>query len=520
VASGDWRTGCRRLLQDYTAEMSSTSSFSSVGGAVAADDLVLADHDHLWHPFTPMRQWRGQTPLIIERGEGCELIDTQGRRYIDGVSSLWCNVHGHRVAALDQAVREQLDRIAHTTLLGLSSPPAIQLAAALVQRLARPHQQAIAAGQVQPLNKVFYSDAGATALEVAFKMAAGYWHHLGQPQRTRFVGLAGAYHGDTTGAMSVGFSELFHKPFHAMVFDVESFPSPDPCRVPDTWRADLPPLAPDRWPSEQTAYHQAVGEQCLAALAALLEDHGEQIAAVVVEPVMQGAAGMIAQPPGFLADLAALARRHGTLLIADEVATGFGRTGHMLACDSEDVVPDILCLAKGITGGYLPLAATLTTDAIARAFEGDDDTFRQRTFYHGHTYTGNPLACAAALASLALFEQPVGHAPDLLSHIRASAGIITQRLSVLADHPNILDVRQRGLMVGIELCRDRRTATSFDFSRRQAATLCQQMRGDGLIIRPLGDVMVLMPIPAMDHAMLEAMLDVVVGHLSAWRYQD
>jgi adenosylmethionine-8-amino-7-oxononanoate aminotransferase len=471
------------------------------------DRLAALDHAHVWHPFTPMALWRQREPVIIDRGEGEYLIDTRGNRYIDGVSSLWCNVHGHHVPEIDRAIREQLDRLAHTTMLGLASPPSIELAARLVKL----------AGGV--LNKVFYSDAGATALEVAFKMAVGYWFYSGQPKRTKFIGFSGAYHGDTTGAMSVGFSDFFHRPFSSLVFPTVFAP------VVDALRAGNPPVTNPSapvdeqlqkgrcWPSEDVELNKGLRDRCLAELEQLLIEHGPTIAAIVIEPIMQGAAGMICQPPGFLRGVADLARKHGTLLIADEVATGFGRTGRMFACEHEAVRPDILCIAKGITGGYLPLAATLCTDAIEKAFQGEPH--ERRTFFHGHTYTGNPLACAAAIASLDLFEST-----RLLERIQTNAAILSSRLDALrerAQFPGVVDVRQRGIMVGIEM----------DFALFGPPTgvggpydgltsghaLCYSMRAKGLLIRPLGDTLVLMPIPSMSEGTLHRMLDVVIEAL-------
>ncbi len=472
--------------------------------------LAQLDHAHLWHPFTPMQQWRQQQPLIIERAQGFELVDTQGHRYIDGVSSLWCNVHGHRVPQIDQAIRDQLDRVAHTTLLGLASPPSIQLAARLA---------AITPGD---LNKAFYTDAGATAVEVALKMAVGYWHHTGQPNKNQFVAFSGAYHGDTTGSMSVGYSDLFHRPFSAMVFPVHFTPAPDACHPPES--CDLPPVTsdPSVWPSEVPSLTQAVMQHCLDKLDAYLSQHADQTAGIIIEPIMQGAAGMVCQPPGFVRGVAALAKQHNTLLIADEVATGFGRTGTLFACEHElsDGVgnfqrgPDIMCLAKGITGGYLPLAATLTTDTIEQAFCGE--LADRRTLYHGHTYTGNALACAAALTSLDLFKEN-----NLLDHIQQSTAIIAEQLNALRDpdaFPHVVDVRQRGLMIGIELAQDRQTRKPFDPTQQTGARLCLAMRPQGLIIRPLGDVLILMPIPAMPHDTLRRMLQVVVDTLRQGPY--
>lgn len=487
--------------------------------------LAALDHAHVWHPFTPMRQWREQPPLIIASGDGSYLIDTNGKYYIDGVSSLWCNVHGHRVTEIDDAVRNQLAQIAHTTMLGLSSPPAIELAARLVELTDRhlPVEDE-SMRSYRRLNKVFYSDAGATAVEVAFKMAVGYWHHTGKPEKNRFIGLAGAYHGDTTGSMSVGFSPLFHQPFVSMVFEVDAFPCPDPVRPP---QGVIASATMNHWPNENTELQRALLDHCIGTLRNMLEVQADRTAAVVIEPVMQGAAGMICQPPGFVAEVRELCDRYDVLLVADEVATGFGRTGMMFACEHDGVTPDLLCLAKGITAGYLPLAVTMATDRIAEAFEGDQDTFRERTLYHGHTYTGNPLACAAALASLDLFDKPgpegqsdkdPNQTPNLLAHIQESAALIAEKLDPLRTHPHILDIRQRGLMVGIELGLREDAPDSFDFAKQTARAFCHTLRDQGLIIRPLGDVIVLMPIPAMPHDVLSEMLDLVVHGLHTWDF--
>ncbi len=482
------------------------------------DRLAQLDHQHVWHPFTPMRQWRDQPPLIIDHAQGFHLTDTLGNRYIDGVSSLWCNVHGHRVPQIDQAIRNQLDKVAHTTLLGLASPPSIEFAAMLCDAVNdcltsdSPPNSSLTP-HPSPLTKVFYSDAGATAVEVAFKMAVGYWHHTGKPNKNKFIGLAGAYHGDTTGSMSVGFSELFHKPFISMAFDVKTFPHIDPLRSSSFSGSSQK----NAWPSEDEALNQSLMHDALQELDTLLTTQAHQTAAIVIEPVMQGAAGMICQPPGFVKGVHDLAKKHDVLLIADEVATGFGRTGKFLACAHDQVTPDILCLAKGITGGYLPLAATLTTDQIEQAFTGTPD--QRRTLYHGHTYTGNPLACAAAIASLNLFNEN-----KVLEHANQSAQLIQEKLAPLHDHPLVSDIRQRGLMVGIELGQPHPidsqgtsgsgTETSgagVDFARRAGANICKKALSQGLIIRPLGNTLVLMPAPAMDHETLSKMLDIVTG---------
>jgi adenosylmethionine-8-amino-7-oxononanoate aminotransferase len=477
-------------------------------------DLAALDHAHVWHPFTPMRQWRQRDPLIIQRGDGPYLFDTAGHQYIDGVSSLWCNVHGHNHPHINQAIRDQLDQVAHTTLLGLASPPSIQLAARLTETVNRHLKPTAERSEASDdLTKVFYSDAGATAVEVAFKMAVGYWHHSGQPDKTRFIGLHGAYHGDTVGSMSVGFSNLFHRPFVSMVFQVDSFPHCDPLResLRPPGRGSRGPS--DTWPSEDQPLMQRLADHALQQLATHLDHHAHTTAAVVLEPVMQGAAGMIVQPPGFVRRVRQLCTDHDVLLIADEVATGFGRTDALFACEHDRTAPDILCLAKGLTGGYLPLAVTLATDRIAHAFEGQPH--ERRTLYHGHTYTGNPLACAAALACLDLFTQPP--TPDLLHHITQSTTILRDRLDPLRTHPGILDVRQRGLMVGIELGDRSQPAPDFDFAATAAAELCHQMRARGVILRPLGNVLVLMPIPATPHPVLHELLDTLLDTLTPWR---
>lgn len=451
------------------------------------------DHAHVWHPFTPMRQWRETDPLVIDHAEGFQLIDEDGNRYLDGVSSLWCNVHGHRVPAIDDAIRKQLNKVAHSTMLGLTHEPAAQFAHQLVERINRNVPDTVS--PEDRLNKVFYSDAGATAVEVAFKMAVGYWFHNGRPEKNKFIGLEGAYHGDTTGTMSVGYSDLFHKPFVSMVFDVTSFPAVDVLRQSDSLslrRGDM-----GTWPSENEGAQQHLMQQSLDTLRSILEQQADQTAAICIEPIMQGAAGMVCQPVGFLKAVRELCDQYDVLLIADEVATGFGRTGKLFSCEREQVTPDILCLAKGITGGYLPLAATVSSDKIEQAFTGDLE--ERKTLYHGHTYTGNPLACAAAIASLELFDQPHGESPDLISHTQRSAELIADQLNALRGDANVLDIRQRGLMVGIELGqRDNEgNVEPFNFANPIGKKVCDSLRPEGILIRPLGNIVVLMPPPAM-----------------------
>jgi len=415
--------------------------------------LLALDRAHVWHPFTQMAVWPSDDPLIIERAEGNTLIDDLGRRYLDGVSSLWCNVHGHRKPEIDDAIRAQLDRVAHSTLLGLASIPSIELAEALVE--------------VAPegLTRVFYSDSGSTAVEVALKMAYQYWQQRGRPEKTRFAALSEAYHGDTVGSVSVGGMALFHGVFRGLLFDVERLPSPSPYH----WTGASDPLA-----------------GALGAAERLLAEKGHTLAALVIEPLVQGAAGMWMHPPGYLKGIAELCRAHDVLLVCDEVATGFGRTGTMFAVEQEGVRPDFLCVAKGLAGGYLPLAATLTTEPVYEAFLGEFAS--ARTFFHGHTFTGNALACAAALASLRLFETE-----RVLERVRRIAEVLRPKLAAIAELEHVGDVRQRGLMVGIELVRDRRTKQGYEYAERIGHRVCLALRRRGILLRPLGPVVVMMP---------------------------
>ena len=416
------------------------------------------DKRFLWHPFTSMRHWLDATPLVIERGDGNYLIDTEGRRYLDGVSSLWVTVHGHNRPEINQAIRDQLDRLAHSTLLGLTHPTAAELAARLAE-LAPPG-----------LERVFYSDNGSTAVEIALKLAFQYWQLAGRPEKRRFVHLEHSYHGDTLGAVAVGGIPVFHEVFGPLLLETLSVPSPHPYRHPAG-------PSPD-----------AVREHCLAALARLLDERAGEIAAFIVEPLVQGAAGMLVHPPGYLREAAELCHRHDVIHIADEVATGFGRTGAMFACEHEGVSPDFLCLAKGLTGGYTPLAATLTTQRVYEMFLSSSADER-RAFYHGHTFTGHPLGCAAALASLDLFERDgvLASLPGKAERLRAALA------RNLASHPRVGDIRQRGLMVGVELVAERDDARPLPPELATGARVCAAARDHGVILRPLGDVVVLMP---------------------------
>jgi adenosylmethionine---8-amino-7-oxononanoate aminotransferase len=417
------------------------------------ETLKQWDREHLWHPFTQMQGFRAEDPLIISRGEGVYLYDIQGNRYLDGVSSLWANLHGHRRRELDRALVAQLEQVAHSTLLGIAHPPAIVLARRLVE-VAPPG-----------LTKVFFSDNGSTAVEAALKVAFQFWRNRGQSRKQRFLKLSGAYHGDTLGAVAVGGIPLFHEIYRPLLFDTLEAPAPYCYRCP---------------------HREDCREQCLTRLEELVAAHHQDLAAVILEPVMQGAGGMIPQPPGYLARVREVTRRHDVLLIADEVAVGFGRTGKMFACEHEGVSPDLLCLAKGITGGYLPLAATLATDGVYQAFLGEYEELK--TFFHGHTYTGNPLAAAVGLASLDIFGQY-----RVLSGLAAKIEQLAGRLQQMAAHPHVGDIRQRGLMVGLELVADKDSREPFPPARRIGHGVILAARQLGAILRPLGDVIVLMP---------------------------
>ena len=438
----------------------------------SSETLKDWDRAHVWHPFTPMADWEASDPLVIERAEGVYLYDDRGRRYLDGVGSLWCNVHGHRHPALDEALRAQVDRVAHTTLLGLTHPTAAELARRLVER---------APGG---LTRVFFSDDGATAVEVALKMAFQYWRQKDdpEPRRTRFVALGGAYHGDTLGDVSIGGVDRFHAMFEPLLFPALRAP------IPHCYRC---PLGLER---------PACGIACLDELERLLETHPGEVAAVVVEPLVQGAAGMIVHPEGYLRGLREACTRHRTLLIADEVAVGFGRTGTFFACEREGVAPDLLCLAKGLTGGYLPMAATLANEEVYAAFRGT--ATEGKTFYHGHTYGGNPLGAAVALASLKVFDDEA-----TLERLRPKVDLLAVRLQEIAALPHVGDVRQSGLLAGIELVADRATKAPFPWADQVGARVCQRARDFGLLIRPLGDVLVVMPPLAIAEEQLVEMLD-------------
>jgi len=442
--------------------------------------LAQKDKKYIWHPFTQMKDYEKSDPLIIEKGKGSYLYDTAGNKYLDGISSLWVTVHGHRKKKIDDAIICQVKKISHSTLLGISNVPAAELAEKLVK--------------ITPkgLSKVFYSDNGSTSVEIALKIAYQYWQQKSEQTKTKkkFISLVNAYHGDTIGSVSVGGIDLFHQVYSPLLF--KTFKADSPycyrCRLKKTY------------PECKLA--------CLDSLKKILEKHSREIAAFVVEPMVQGAAGMITFPKGYLKKARELCTRNNVLFIADEVAVGFGRTGRMFACEHEKVSPDILAIAKGITGGTLPLAATLATDEIYNAFLGEAEDLK--TFFHGHTYTGNPVACAAAIANLEVFEEE-----KVLFALKKKIKLLTKRLKEFKTLKHVGDVRQNGFMVGIELVKDTKNKSFFEAKERVGHRVILEARKRGVIIRPLGDVIVLMPPLSISEKELKTLCDVTLESIKA-----
>jgi adenosylmethionine-8-amino-7-oxononanoate aminotransferase len=423
------------------------------------DDLQNWDCRHHWHAFTQMAEYE---PLVIGRASGCRLIDINGREYLDGAASMWCNVHGHRHPQIDAAIREQLERVAHCTSLGMGSDTTARLA----KRLAD-----IAPGD---LEHVFFSSDGSSAIEVALKMAFQYWRQCEnpRPEKSKFIALGEAYHGDTIGSASVGGIPRFHALFKPLLFDVVRAPLPDRRRLPSGT-------------SDENATAVFLNE-----LQALLDEYHQELAAMVIEPLVQFAAGMVMHPPGYLRGVRELTKRYDVLLIADEVAVGFGRTGTMFACEQENIVPDFLCLGKGLTGGYLPMAATLTSDRIYRAFLGPHQA--ARTLHHGHTYSGNPLAAAAALASLDIFDEE-----KTLANLQPKIAHLGEQLCKIAEHPHVSTTRQRGFVAAMELTPDKSSSAPYPAEERRGWQVCREALSHGIWLRPLADVLYVSPPLAM-----------------------
>jgi adenosylmethionine-8-amino-7-oxononanoate aminotransferase len=443
----------------------------SGGVMIRKDDLVELDKRYIWHPFTQMKDYMDMEPLVIERGEGCYLVDVAGNKFIDGVSSLWVLVHGHGKKELLDAIEKQSKTLCHSTLLGLANVPSVLLAKKLIE--------------IAPkgLSKVFYSDNGSTSVEIALKMAYQYWQQKGEKKRKRFISFVNGYHGDTIGSVSVGGIDLFHQVYGPLLFKTYKAPSPYCYRCP------------------LKLQQETCGLACVEAFERVVKTRKDEICAVIIEPLVQGAAGMILQPPGWLNAVWQIAKEHNLLFITDEVATGFGRTGNMFACEEEKISPDFMCVAKGITGGYLPLAATLSTEEVFKSFLGNFDEFK--TFFHGHTYTGNPLACAVAVENIDLFRKE-----KLLQKLQKKIAIVGQGLERFKELPHVGEVRQKGFMVGIELVKNRKTKKPYPPGEKIGQKVIWEARKRGVIIRPLGDVIVLMPPLAIDKPTLKKLLDV------------
>ena len=447
--------------------------------------LEELDRKYIWHPFTQMKDWLDEKPIIISEGKDCFIKDIYGRWYLDGVSSLWVNIHGHRKKEIDDTIKKQLDKIAHSTLLGLSNAPAIRLAEKLVHII-----NSSLVSRPSSLNKVFYSDNGSTAVEVALKMAFQYWRHKGVDGRNAFVSLNRAYHGDTIGAVSVGGIDIFHKAFEPLLFKTYKSPSPY------CYKCELG----KKYPGCKFA--------CLDKMEKIFKAHSKKIAALIIEPLIQAAGGMITSPPGYLKGVRELCTKYNILMIADEVATGFGRTGKMFACEHEDVVPDIMCLSKGITGGYMPLAVTIATDEIYNVFLGEFKDLK--TFFHGHSYTGNPLACAAAIACLDLFEKE-----EVLKSLKKKIEILETWLKEVLNLKHVGDVRNIGLMAGVELVRNKKTKKPYDWTEKMGWHVTYRARDNGVFIRPLGNVIVIMPPLSISEQNLNRLLKVIKDSIVA-----
>ncbi len=423
-------------------------------------NLVQKDRKYVWYPFTQMKDWVSGNQIIIERGEGTFLIDIDGKRYYDGVSSLWLNVHGHRKAEIDRAVSAQLGKISHSTMLGLSHRGAIELAEKLIERAP------------DGLEKVFYSDNGSTSVEVALKMAFQYWQHKNVKNKNKFLTLTNAYHGDTIGSVSVGGIDLFHQIFHPLLFKTIKAPSPYCYRC-------IFQKEPD-----------SCGFACIDATEELMSRNHEELAAMIIEPKVQGAGGIIVQPPGYLSRIRELCTKYNLLLITDEVATGFGKTGKMFAREHENISPDFLTVSKGITGGYL--------DAFLA------DHRERKTFFHGHSYTGNPLACAAALANLEIFARD-----NIMEKLQPKIVYLSDKLKNIANLEHVGEIRQSGFMVGIELIRNKKTKEPFPIEEKRGVKACLAARNKGMIIRPLDDVVVFMPPLSTEPEELDEMIDIL-----------
>jgi adenosylmethionine-8-amino-7-oxononanoate transaminase len=429
-------------------------------------DLLELDRRYLWHPYTQMKDFEKDNPLFVDRAEGIFLFDVQGRCYYDTISSWWCILHGHNHPGIKAAVRDQMDRLEQVHFAGTTHEGAIRLAEKLISLTP------------DGLNRVFYSDNGSTACEVAIKMSFQYWIHMGETGREGFVSIERGYHGDTIGAMSLGGVPKFNNPFDSLTFDSYRIPSPYCYRCPYGKRP------PGRSPDHRITVSPDCSLECLGPLEKLLADKGDKIAGIILEPLLQAAGGMIVYPVEYLKRLAALVSHHRVHLILDEVATGFGRTGRMFALEHAGISPDFLCLSKGLTAGYMPMAATITTDDVYNAFYAD---YKEgKTFFHGHTFTANPLACSAALASLEIFEQE-----NVLIGLQDKISALQSGINIFGELPRVGDVRGIGMVAAIEMVMDRKTRTTFPAEKRVGQVIYKEGLKKGLILRPLDDIVYL-----------------------------
>ena len=427
------------------------------------------DREHSWHPFTQMEEYASWPLLHVERGEGCWLYDTEGNRYLDGNASIWTAAHGHCDPEIDEVLKKQIDRVAHSTYLGLSHPNGAKLGRKLAQ---------LAPGE---LNRAVFSDNGSNAIEIALKLSFQFWQLEGKPEKRLIVGMSEGYHGDTFGAMSAGNSDGFHGRFAPWLFESRVFPAPT-CRAVNG------------------KFEEADARPSLEALEAILRTEGEKVAAVIFEPFVQGPAGMRMQPLGFPKAVAELCRAHGVHLIVDEVFVGCGRLGSVLACDMEGVEPDFVCLAKGLTAGYLPLAATLVTDRIYEAFLGPFDS--GKAFFHGHTFTGNPLAASVALKSLEKLERLVES-----GRLARTIEYFGERFeATFGTHPHAGEARQRGLAAAIDLVPGE-GGRSWAPNDRVGLQVCMAARDCGLLLRPLLDSILIVPPLIIEEAEIDFLFD-------------
>lgn len=446
--------------------------------------LIEWDKKYIWHPFTQMKNWLDDEPTIFIEGRDCFLKDMDGKWYFDGVSSLWVNIHGHRRQEIDEALKSQIDKLAHSTLLGACNEPSIVLAKKIADLLTE---------NGVPLTKIFYSDNGSTAVEIAMKIAYQYWINQGIKGKDTFVSLKEAYHGDTIGAVSVGGVELFHEVYKPLLN--KSIQAP----APYCYRCEL------------NHTYSACELGCLNEMEKIIAQNQEKVIAVIVEPLVQCAGGIIVWPEGYLKGLRELCNKYNILLIADEVATGFGRTGKMFACEHEKVSPDIICLSKGITNGYMPLAITAVNEKIFNAFMGELE--EKKTFYHGHSYTGNPLACAAALANLEIFEKE-----KTVEKLLPKIELLKNKLLEIAQLPYVGDVRQKGMIAGVEIVKDKKNKESFPYFEQTGWKIVKSARKYGVWLRPLGDVIVIMPPLVISEENLERLLEVIKGCIIGLNY--